>query len=76
MSDLYLGDPERALAAFERYKELTGEDKPVSGWIAELRQRTGKPVKPQAPAAAPSGTQSGDNPEPAADAAPSSNAGD
>ena len=76
VSDLYLGDPERALAAFERYKELTGEDKPVSGWIAELRQRTGKPVKPQAPAAAPSGTQSGDNPEPAADAAPSSNAGD
>jgi len=27
VSDLYLGDPERALAAFERYKELTGEDK-------------------------------------------------
>ena len=78
VSDLYLGDPERALAAFERYKELTGEDKPVSGWIAELRQRTGKPaVKPQAPAAAPSGTGSGDNPtEPAADAAPASNAGD
>jgi len=78
VSDLYLGDPERALAAFERYKELTGEDKPVSGWIAELRQRTGKPaVKPQAPAAAPSGTGSGDNPtEPAADAAPASNSGD
>jgi tetratricopeptide (TPR) repeat protein len=43
VSDLYLGDPERALTAFERYKELTGEEKPVSGWIAELRQRTGKP---------------------------------
>ena len=53
VSDLYLGDPERALTAFERYKELTGEDKPVSGWIAELRQRTGKPVqKPAAPAPA------------------------
>jgi len=54
VSDLYLGDPERALTAFERYKELTGEEKPVSGWIAELRQRTGKPPlkRPQpAPAA-------------------------
>ncbi|MGH8209131.1 MAG: hypothetical protein ACREU6_05950 [Steroidobacteraceae bacterium] len=55
VSDLYLGDPERALTAFERYKELTGEEKPVSGWIAELRQRTGKPPlkRPAAPAAAP-----------------------
>ena len=52
VSDLYLGDPERALTALERYKELTGEDRPVTSWIAELRQRTGKPpVKP--PAAAP-----------------------
>jgi tetratricopeptide (TPR) repeat protein len=41
VSDLYLGDPNRALKAFEQYKELTGEDKPVSGWIAELRQRLG-----------------------------------
>lgn len=49
VSDLYLADPERALSAFERYKEITREDKPVSGWIAELRQRTGKPaVKPPA----------------------------
>jgi tetratricopeptide (TPR) repeat protein len=56
VSDLYLGDPERALTALERYKELTGEDRPVTSWIAELRQRTGKPpVKPagSAPAAAP-----------------------
>jgi len=55
VSDLYLGDPERALTALERYKELTGEDRPVTSWIAELRQRTGKPpVKPAgaAPAAA------------------------
>jgi Flp pilus assembly protein TadD len=54
--DLYLGDPERALTELERYKELTGEDKPVSGWIAELRQRTGKPAAPRpqsAPAEAP-----------------------
>jgi tetratricopeptide (TPR) repeat protein len=41
VSDLYLGDPNRALKAFEQYKAITGEDKPVSGWIAELRQRLG-----------------------------------
>jgi tetratricopeptide (TPR) repeat protein len=55
VSDLYLGDPERALTALERYKELTGEDRPVTSWIAELRQRTGKPpLKPAgaAPSAA------------------------
>jgi tetratricopeptide (TPR) repeat protein len=55
VSDLYLGDPERALTALERYKELTGEDRPVTSWIAELRQRTGKPpLKP--PGAAPAAT--------------------
>ena len=43
VTDLYLGDPERALTAFEKYKELTGEEKPVSTWIAELRIRLGKP---------------------------------
>ncbi len=52
LSDLYLGDPGRALTAFEQYRQLTGEDKPVSGWIAELRQRLGMPpVKRPAPAA-------------------------
>ena len=50
--DLYLGDAERALTELERYKELTGEEKPVNGWIAELRQRTGKPATPR-PAAPP-----------------------
>jgi tetratricopeptide (TPR) repeat protein len=66
VSDLYLGDPERALTAFERYKELTGEEKPVSGWIAELRQRTGKPPlrRPQAaPAAGAPGAAPGTAPE-------------
>ncbi|MDB6089353.1 MAG: hypothetical protein JWN85_2137 [Gammaproteobacteria bacterium] len=64
VSDLYLGDPERALTAFERYKEITGEEKPVSGWIAELRQRTGKPPlkRPTAPASAPSETAPGQDP--------------
>jgi Tfp pilus assembly protein PilF len=56
VSDLYLGDPERALTAFERYKELTGEEKPVSTWIAELRQRTGKPPVKRPSAAPAAGT--------------------
>src|ERR1700716_4153286 len=52
LSDLYLGDPGRALTAFEQYRQLTGEDKPVSGWIAELRQRLGlAPPKRPAPGA-------------------------
>ena len=68
VSDLYLADPERALTAFERYKEITREDKPVSGWIAELRQRTGKPAARPA-AAAPASAAPGD--APAAPAAPS-----
>jgi tetratricopeptide (TPR) repeat protein len=40
--DLYLDDSVRALSEFERYKELSGEEKPVSGWIAELKQRVAK----------------------------------
>jgi Flp pilus assembly protein TadD len=77
VSDLYLGDPERALTAFERYKELTGEEKPVSGWIAELRQRTGKPPLKRPAAPAPSETAPGQNPaEPPAAAAPPPKAGD
>jgi tetratricopeptide (TPR) repeat protein len=57
VSDLYLGDPERALTALERYKELTGEDRPVTSWIAELRQRTGKPpLKPTTGASGSPGT--------------------
>jgi len=52
--DLYVGDPEGALDNFERYKELTQEEKPVNGWIAELRQRTGKPPIRNKPVAPPS----------------------
>lgn len=57
--DLYLNEPVTALSEFERYKELSNEDKPVSNWIAELRQRTGlkapsaAPAPPAAPAAGP-----------------------
>jgi tetratricopeptide (TPR) repeat protein/TolA-binding protein len=40
--DMYLGDPVAALPQLERYQMLTGEGKPVSTWIADLRQRTGQ----------------------------------
>ena len=55
LADLYLGDPQRALKAFEQYKAITGEEKPVNSWIAELRQRLGikAPDANPAPAAAP-----------------------
>src|SRR5579862_2164985 len=49
--DLYLQDPTAALPEFEKYRQLTGEDKPVSGWIAELRRRAG--VAPTAATSAP-----------------------
>jgi len=67
--DLYLGDPVAALPEFERYKELSGEDKPVSGWIAELRTRTGVKAVPasdapasEAPASAPVAADNGGGP--------------
>lgn len=79
--DLYLGQPDRALTEFERYKELSGEEKPVSGWIAELRQRTGKkapppPQREQAQDAAPTGDSEPAPPsgEPAPVAPPNSGA--
>jgi Flp pilus assembly protein TadD len=37
--DLYLDDSLTAQTEFETYKTLTGEDKPVSSWLAELRSR-------------------------------------
>ena len=50
--DLYLDQPAPALEALERYKALTGDDKQVSGWIAELRQRVNRAAapKPEEPA--------------------------
>jgi tetratricopeptide (TPR) repeat protein len=50
--DLYMGQSVAALPEFEKYRELTGEEKPVSGWIAELRSRTGQKAAP-APGATP-----------------------
>ncbi|MEO6366542.1 MAG: tetratricopeptide repeat protein, partial [Steroidobacteraceae bacterium] len=40
--DLYLDEPAAALDAFEHYKALTGEDRPVTSWIADVKQRAGK----------------------------------
>jgi Flp pilus assembly protein TadD len=59
--DLYLDDSLQAQTELETYKQLTGEDKPVSGWIAELKGRnkaTGKtPAAAPAPAAEPPPTE-------------------
>lgn len=41
LRDLYLDQPAAALADFQQYRKLTGEDKPVAMWIAELQHRTG-----------------------------------
>ena len=54
--DLYLGKPERALTEFERYQELSREEKPVSVWIAELKQRTAPKKAPSSSPATPSAT--------------------
>ena len=56
--DLFLDDPLTAQTELETYKQLTGEDKPVSGWLAELRSRN--KVRAPTPEAAPETT-----PEPA-----------
>ena len=73
VTDLYLGDPERALTAFEKYKELTGEEKPVSTWIAELRIRLGKPPVKRPAATPPAG--SSDATPPAQDQKPADSQG-
>jgi Flp pilus assembly protein TadD len=49
--DLYQGDPTDALSEFQRYKQLTGEDKPVSVWLADLRRRSGTHAAAASPAA-------------------------
>jgi tetratricopeptide (TPR) repeat protein len=82
LQDLYLGDSAHALASFEEYKKLTGEEKPVSGWIADLRQRLGMPPvkKPEAAVPAPDNAAPGPaaapapGPQPPAAAAPKTGA--
>jgi Tfp pilus assembly protein PilF len=39
LCDLYLQDQRCALAGYERYLELAGEDAKVSGWVVELKRR-------------------------------------
>lgn len=51
--DLFLDDPLAAQTELETYKTLTGEDKPVSGWIAELRSRNKAAAPRSAPEPAP-----------------------
>ena len=62
--DLYLDEPVTAQAELETYKTLTGEDKPVSGWIAELRARNKVPAR--------SAPTSEENSAPAAESPPAS----
>ena len=63
--DLFLDDPVSAQAEFETYKTLTGEDKPVSGWIAELRarNRVAAPRPAEADAPAPDAPEQGAPPQ-------------
>jgi Flp pilus assembly protein TadD len=62
--DLFLEDSVAAQAEFETYKTLTGEDKPVSGWLAELRARN--KVRTPAPEAPPEATPE-TSPQPTSD---------
>ena len=40
--DMYLGDPGAAVPGFERYQSLTGEERPVTSWIADVKQRAAR----------------------------------
>jgi tetratricopeptide (TPR) repeat protein len=57
--DLYLDDPVSAQTELETYKELTGEDKPVSSWLAELRARNKVPAAQPKPEGSPEGSPEG-----------------
>jgi tetratricopeptide (TPR) repeat protein len=65
--DLFLNDSLTAQTEFETYKTLTGEDKPVSGWIAELKARNrvpGRATEPEAPPAPEAATAPESAPQP------------
>ena len=55
--DLYLADPGAALEHLERYQALTGEERPVTSWIADVKQRAGRRDAPAAPDTAAEATQ-------------------
>ena len=67
--DLYRNDPVHALAEMQRYKELSGDDKLLNGWLADLTQRAGQ-AAPRAAAPAPGAAPSAGT-APAQGAAPS-----
>ncbi|HTQ35959.1 MAG TPA: tetratricopeptide repeat protein [Steroidobacteraceae bacterium] len=50
LRDLYQDDPAGALPLLEQYHALTGEDRPVTSWIADVKQRASKRGSPPAPA--------------------------
>jgi len=52
LRDLYQDDPVAALPLFEQYRTLTGEDRPVTSWIADVKQRAARRVPATAPAPA------------------------
>jgi Flp pilus assembly protein TadD len=65
--DLFLNDSLTAQTEFETYKTLTGEEKPVSGWIAELKARNrvpGRATEPEAPPAPEAATAPESAPQP------------
>ena len=41
LNDLYLRRLDTALVHYERYQALSGEDKQVTRWIADLKRRIG-----------------------------------
>jgi Flp pilus assembly protein TadD len=58
--DLYLGDTTAALAAMEHYQALAADDKAVTGWIADLKQRASKNAAAPATAAPPVSDKAGE----------------
>ncbi|HEY6454657.1 MAG TPA: tetratricopeptide repeat protein [Steroidobacteraceae bacterium] len=60
VQDLYLGDTAAALAAMERYQALAADDKAVTGWIADLKQRAGKSAAAPGAAAPPTSDKAGE----------------
>ncbi len=69
LCDLYRGQPQDALPQYEQYVALTGENKRVNGWIAELRQRLGV-APPAKEATAPAAADAPSTPTPVQAAAP------
>jgi tetratricopeptide (TPR) repeat protein len=67
--DLFLDDSLAAQTEFETYKTLTNEDKPVTGWIAELKARNRVPGKAPAAESAPASEAAPETPPQAVPAA-------